>query len=206
MTIANNRSASVDDPSQLLHDKGFLVKLRQDLLRFAELQLQDQAVAEDLVQEALTAAMSGWKRFSGRAALKTWVFAILKNKIADHLRQRRRIVDIASLTREADDEEADFDVLFNQKGRWIPEERPGRWGDPEAVFAQQQFWTIFEICLTQLPENTARVFMMRELMEFDTPEICQELGITISNCHVILHRARMGLRLCLEQRWFAPED
>jgi RNA polymerase sigma-70 factor (ECF subfamily) len=65
---------------------------------------------------------------------------------------------------------------------------------------------VFEICLTRLPENTARVFMMREFIGFDTSEICQELGMTVSNCHVILHRARMRLRLCLEQRWFNPED
>lgn len=205
MNMANSWSASTDDPSQLLRDEKFLAKLRHDMLRFTEVQLRDRVTAEDLVQEALAAAMSGRERFSGRSALKTWVFAILKNKVADHLRQRQRIVDVASLARETDDE-ADFDVLFNRKGFWMPEEHPNRWGDPESAFAQQQFWAIFEICLTQLPENTARVFMMREFIGFDTPEICQELGISTSNCHVILHRARMGLRLCLEKRWFAPED
>ena len=205
MSVANNLSARVDDLPQSLRDEKFLAQLHHDMLRFVELQLQDRVTAEDLVQEALVAAMSGQEHFSGRAALKTWVFAILKNKIADYLRQRQRVVDIASLARETDDE-ADFDILFDHRGFWMPEDRPDRWGDPEAVFAQQQFWTIFEICLTQLPENTARVFMMREFIGFDTSEICQELSITTCNCHVILHRARMGLRLCLEKRWFAPED
>ncbi|HCB13123.1 MAG TPA: RNA polymerase subunit sigma [Gammaproteobacteria bacterium] len=205
MSIANNLSASVDDLSQLLRDEKFLTKLRQDMLRFVELQLRDRMIAEDLVQEALAAAMNGRERFAGRAAVKTWIFAILKNKIAGHLRQRQRIVDIARLAKEMDDE-ADFDILFDRRGFWMPEDRPDRWGDPETAFAQQQFWAIFEICLTQLPENTARVFMMREFVGLDTSEICQELSITTSNCHVILHRARMGLRLCLEKRWFTPED
>ncbi|MCB1825082.1 MAG: sigma-70 family RNA polymerase sigma factor [Candidatus Competibacteraceae bacterium] len=205
MSVASNSSASGNDPSQLLRDERFLTGLRRDMLRFAELQLRDPAAAEDMTQEALAAAVSGQARFSGRAALKTWVFAILKNKIADHLRQRRRIVDAASLAREAADE-ANFDEhLFDRKGFWRPDEHPDDWGDPESTFAQHQFWAVFEICLTQLPENTARVFMMREFLGFDTAEICRELGIATSNCHVILHRARMGLRLCLDQRWFGPE-
>ncbi len=175
-------------------------------MRFATLQLRDASAAEDTVQEALAAALSGQSRFAGRAALKTWVFAILKNKIVDHLRQRQRFVDITPPVSETDDDAADFDVLFDRKGHWQPEERPNAWGDPEATFTQQQFWVVFEACLTQLPENTARVFMMREFIGFDTPEICQELDMTVSNCHVILHRARMRLRLCLEQRWFHSED
>ena len=119
----------------------------------------------------MAAALSGQGRFAGGAALKTWVFAILKNKIVDHLRQRQRFIDVASLAQETDDE-ADFDVLFDRKGFWNPEDHPNAWGDPETVFAQQQFWVVFEACLTRLPENTARVFMMREFLGLETPEIC----------------------------------
>lgn len=79
-------------------------------------------------------------------------------------------------------------------------------GDPEAALHQDQFWTVFDACLNHLPPNTARVFMMREFLEFDTDEVCAELRISISNCRVILHRARNGLRRCLEQSWFAEEE
>ncbi len=65
-----------------------------------------------------------------------------------------------------------------------------------------RFWSVFEACLDKLPENTARVFMMREFLGFETEEICKELHLTASNCWVILHRARMALRLCLDTRWF----
>ncbi len=195
---ANDVPAHGGDPArEALGDPTFLAGLRRDLLRFAELQLRDRAAAEDAVQEALAAALSGQDRFAGQAALKTWIFAILKNKIIDHLRQRQRFVEVAHETSEANDD---------TEGHWNPEERPQAWGDPEATFAQQQFWVVFEACLTRLPENTARVFMMREFLGLDTPGICRELDMTTSNCHVVLHRARMGLRLCLEQRWFAPED
>lgn len=188
-----------------LWDERFLTDLRRDMVRFAELQLRDQGAAEDAVQEALAAALSGQNRFAGQSALKTWVFAILKNKIIDHLRQRQRFVAVASLAQETDDETG-FEVLFDRKGHWNPADRPNAWGDPETVFAQQQFWVVFEACLTRLPENTARVFMMREFLGLETPAICRELALTTSHCHVILHRARMGLRLCLEQRWFTPGD
>lgn len=195
-----------DGPTRAaLWDPAFLTDLRRDLLRFAELQLRDQAAAEDAVQEALAAALSGQDRFAGQAALKTWVFAILKNKIVDNLRHRQRTAPITSLIPEDAEEDDEFAVLFNPGLHWNPADRPQRWGDPEATFAQQQFWVVFEVCLTRLPENTARVFMMREFLGLETPDICLELALTTSHCHVILHRARMGLRLCLEQRWFTPE-
>lgn len=203
---ANDVPARRDAPArEELWDESFLTNLRRHMVHFAELQLRDQAAAEDAVQEALAAALSSQDRFAGRAALKTWVFAILKNKIVDHLRQRQRFIDVVRPTQEPGDE-TEFDVLFDRKSHWHPEARPSAWGEPETVFAQQQFWVVFEACLTRLPENTARVFMMREFLGLETPEICQELALTASHCHVILHRARMGLRLCLEQCWFTPGD
>ncbi|RUQ29799.1 MAG: sigma-70 family RNA polymerase sigma factor [Candidatus Competibacteraceae bacterium] len=188
-----------------LWDHAFLANLRRDLIRFAELQLRDRAAAEDAVQEALAAALNGQDRFAGQAALKTWVFAILKNKIVDTLRQRQRTAAITSLAPDDEAEDDDFTVLFDRKSHWNPADSPQTWGDPEATLAQQQFWIVFEACLTRLPENTARVFMMREFLGLETPDLCRELNLTTRNCHVILHRARMGLRLCLEQRWFIPE-
>lgn len=84
--------------------------------------------------------------------------------------------------------------------------RPPRWGDPEQTFSDKQFWKVFELCMSRMPENTARVFFMRELLGLEVDDICKELSITTSNCWVILHRARMSLRLCLQQRWFEREE
>ncbi|MBR7518613.1 hypothetical protein KC217_23375, partial [Mycobacterium tuberculosis] len=47
------------------------------------------------------------------------------------------------------------------------------------------------------------VFSMREIFDFEIAEICEELHITTSNCSVLLYRARMQLRLCLDKNWFA---
>ena len=181
-----------------------LASLRRDMFKFARLQLRDEASAEDAVQEALAAALSGKQKFNQRAQLKTWVFAILKNKIIDIIRERTRMPG-ASVVIEEIPEDA-YDDLFNENGFWLEDARPSSWGNPENSFSNQQFWQVFEICLTRLPENTARVFMMREMLGFDTEEICKELAISPTNCWVVLHRARMGLRLCLEERWFNSES
>ncbi len=177
--------------------------LRPDLLRFARLQLRDAGAAEDAVQETMLAALTGSHRFESRSSYKTWLISILRNKIVDIIRSQSRELPASAL---ADDEEGDDlldESLFDPRGHWQPGARPARWADPEASFEQQQFWKVFEACLDHLPPKTARVFMMREFLGLETGEICKETGISSSNCWVVLHRARMGLRTCLETRWFA---
>lgn len=194
-----------DVMTQML-DAEFIEIIRRDMLRFAQLQLRDHHAAEDAVQEAIVAALNAEKNFSGRSALKTWVFAILRNKIIDTIRVQARTVNASALMAETNELDESFDHLFKANEHWQPEMAPVPWGDPEDTLRQEQFWAVFDACLTHLPENTARVFMMREFLEFDTDEICAELKLTISNCHVILHRARHGLRRCLETSWFAPGE
>jgi len=194
------------DTDRLENDQAYLSTLRHDMLRFARIQLRDVHLAEDVVQEALAAALSGKRGFEGRSALKTWVFAILRNKIVDAIRARSRSVNVSALADEEAGLDEAFESLFKPNAHWHPEARPRDWGDPEAALHQNQFWDVFDACLNHLPANTARVFMMREFLEFDTDEVCAELRISISNCHVILHRARNALRRCLEKSWFAGEE
>lgn len=179
-----------------------LAAIRPDMLRFARLQLRDAAAAEDAVQEALLAALNNAHQFAGRAEVKTWVFGILKNKIVDVIRQQSRYTNVSAFSDGEESLDQTFETLFRESSHWTPAARPRDWGSPEAALRQQHFWGVFEACLQHLPENTARVFMMREFLDFETPEVCQELGITVSNCNVILHRARNALRLCLQRGWF----
>lgn len=184
-----------------LWDNAFIEDLRLQMVKFATLQAGDRDLAEDAVQDALAAAFKNAKSFGGRSALKTWVFAILKNKIIDIIRQRSRLVTASSLLREDDDGDA-LPSLFDQKGFWRPEERPADWGAQQAAVYDDQFWRVFETCLDGLPPKQARVFMMREFIELESDEICSTLDITTSNLHVMLHRARLRLRECLENKWF----
>ena len=176
---------------------------RRYLLRVAQLQLRDADLAEDVVQETLLAALAARDGFSGRSSIKTWLTGILKHKIVDAIRQKQRQpIVMASFEEETDLE--DFDALFREDGGWAAP--PADWGDPETTLSRHEFMDVMEACLERLPPNTARVFMMREIMELTSDEICKELTITANNLWVILYRARMALRQCLEQNWFAGES
>lgn len=190
----------------LLIDDVYLAEIRRDMIKFAHLQLRDEAQAEDVVQEALVAALDNTREFAGRSAVKTWIFAILKNKIVDLIRLQVRTTNVSALSTEEESLDQAFESLFKANAHWSPGSRPSNWGDPEESLREQRFWEVFDACLKHLPANTARVFMMREFLEFETAEVCQELSLTTSNCNVILHRARNGLRRCLESNWFSAGE
>lgn len=179
--------------------------LREQMIRFATLQLRDPVLAEDVVHDAIHAALSSDK-FSAKGSLKSWVFAILRNKIIDVIRERSR----HPTEHFTEDDGSELDNQFDEKGHWKKSQKPTNWGHPEKALASEQFWVVFEACLNYLPENTARVFMMREHLGLDIKEICDELLISESNCWVIMHRARMKLRMCLENNFvqgnFLQED
>lgn len=182
-----------------------LLLLRADMLRFAELQLRNTETAEDLVQESIEAALRKSSSFAGQSTLKTWVFAILRNRIIDHLRTAKRTVPMSSLVDDDEDWQERLETLFNERGAWRDGPRPVAWPNPEESMQTRQFWGVFEACLDHLPATTGRVFMMREFLGFESDEICAQLGITTSNCHVILHRARLKLRGCMDSGWGRPE-
>jgi RNA polymerase sigma-70 factor (ECF subfamily) len=188
------RSCFVPDPFAAQLDSH-----RRYLLRVATLQLRDAALAEDVVQDTLVAAIQGEKGFTGKSSLRTWLTGILKHKIIDAIRQKTRSPILAGFEDECRVD--DLDALFDDTGHW--ENPPADWGDPESQLSQQQFIEVMQRCLENLPPNTARVFTMREVMELETDEICAQLTITSNNLWVILHRARLSLRECLEKNWFA---
>lgn len=167
------------------------------LFRFAMLQVRNEDVARDLVQETMLAAWKGRASYQGRAADKTWLIAILKNKIADHFRASAREVpldDIPEAGLAEDDDDWAEDGHFA-----VP---PAAWRDPEGALAQTQFWTVVEQCLAGLPAAQRAAFLLREVHGESNERVCKELGVTASNAWVLLHRARHRLRACLEQRWF----
>jgi len=171
---------------------------RNYLLRYAVLQLGDYDQAEDAVQETLLAAYAGREKFSRQSSVKTWLTGILKHKIIDVIRRKSR-----EQTFSADDDDVEsgaVDTMFKADGHW--QHMPANWGDPAQALESRNFWQIFELCSKLMPERTARVFMLREVMELTTEEICQELAITPTNLWVMLHRARLSLRECLEIKWF----
>jgi RNA polymerase sigma-70 factor (ECF subfamily) len=186
-----------DQPAEFEHQ---LVALRSYLMRFARLQLRNEAWAEDAVSETLLAALAKPLAFEARSQLKTWLVGILKHKIIDSMRQRQREVVLDS---GSDDDSTDpLELMaFKRDGHFA--EKPADWGNPEQDLNSRQFFVILEACTDKLPAVQGRLFLMREWLELSSEEICKELGLTPTNLYVQLHRARLRLRECLELNWFA---
>lgn len=182
-------------------DPARLDEYRSYLMRYALLQLRDPTAAEDAVQETLLAAVQMATRFAGRSSVKTWLVGILKHKIIDSIRRQSRETPLESADAVGSEGQADIaEAAFSDDGHW--NNFPSDWDGPDRSFESSQFWKVFEMCLEVMPARNARVFVMREVLELSTEEICKELGITATNCWVMLHRARLTLRECLETRWF----
>jgi len=173
-----------------------LETLRPQLLKYARLQLRNEAWAEDAVSETLLAALEKPQAFAGQSQLKTWLVGVLRHKLVDQIRRNCREM---SLTAE-DGEDLD-ELMFKPDGHWA--ETPADWGDPEQTLRQVEFMRVLEACVEQLPGQQGRLFMMREWLELDSTEICKVLGISSTNLWVMLHRARLRLRDCLQAHWFS---
>jgi len=164
------------------------------LFHFALARVNKREIAEDLVQETFLAAVQSQERFKGQSSEKTWLFGILKHKVVDHYRKKNKSTVFEQELRQDSD---NLDGFFNAKGGW--QIRPQHWSaNPGKSQEVKEAFDHFYQCLSGLPQRTADVFVYREIDGLDTDEICKLLGITSANCWVILYRARMLLRKCLE--------
>ncbi|TCK17721.1 RNA polymerase sigma-70 factor (ECF subfamily) [Thiogranum longum] len=193
-TDVNSLTAVELDPSRWLEEYGDM------LFRYALGRLNDTSHAEDMVQETLVAALQSRTSYSGLASEKTWLVGILKHKIVDFIRKqiRETTVDDISALYDATVEN-EMDNLFDARGHWVCP--PRDWGNPDKDLYNHQFLEIFEACMRHLKPALAQVFTLRELSGLSNEEICNKLNITATNCSVMLYRARMGLRRCIDVQW-----
>ncbi len=171
------------------------------LYRYALVRVRNASAAEDLVQETLLAALTARERFAGQSSVRTWLIAILKNKLIDYLRRRAREAPPAE---EPDDEL--IDAMFEDDPGQHWRSAPSVWTNPSGALEQTQFWQVFSDCLAQLPPRQAEVFGLTELDGLSGEEACKVLGLSASNLWVLMHRARLRLRQCLETRWFGRKQ
>jgi len=186
---------TLSDPATWLENHG------DSLYRYALLRLRDRAKAEDAVQDALLAALQASKRFEGGSSERTWLIGILKHKVLDQLRSSGRTAERETDT--ADEEELER-LHFAGNGSW--RQPPGAWHSPERALDEQQFLARFQHCLERLPERLARAFVLKELDGLAGAEIGDALGVTSNNVWVMLSRARMRMRECLERDWIDAVD
>ncbi|MDE3100403.1 MAG: sigma-70 family RNA polymerase sigma factor [Verrucomicrobiota bacterium] len=189
-------SAGLSDPRQW-------VELHGDyLFRYALIRVRNATMAEDLAQETLLAALQAKDRFIGDCSERGWLTGILRHKVLDHFRQQsqERISQTESMPEE-------LEGRFDDVGVWKhdPPLGPNEWGeDAAAQMQRKEFMAALRQCLDKLPRRCADAFILREMEATESGKIQELLGVSASNFWVLLHRARMQLRLCLEQNWLKP--
>ena len=162
------------------------------LFRYAVMRVGNRSLAEDLVQEALLAALQAQDRFDGRASVRTWLIAILRKKVIDYLRRAKR--------ESGSGDTQFFDPAEHRKRRLRP------WSDdPARLLEEKEFWQVFHRCADQLPEKLSDVYYLREIAGLATDEICDLLDIEAANLALRLYRARAAMRHCLDRNWFQHE-
>jgi len=166
------------------------------LYRYAMSRLHDSEAASDILQETLLAGWKGYANFSGNSAIRTWLVGIMKHKVIDHIRKEIRTRDLTEAA-ESDPTSAYFDA----DGSW--HEAPQAWHEnPEVLCNSEQFQRVLDGCINKLSERQQLVFRMRDITGEDSGTVCEACDITPTNLHVLLHRARMALRPCLQHHWF----
>lgn len=194
------------EPSNSIDPAAWVDEHGDCLFRYAVARLGDEAAAEDIVQETLLSALRSLASYTGKSTERTWLVGILKHKLVDHYRKRSREVTFDP----SDSDLSEFDPMFERtdewEGHWHDTLSPRIWrASPEAALQQDEFFGVLQNCLSKLPERVANVFTLREMNDIDTGEICEILGLTQSNFWVMMHRARMSLRRCIEVNWFVKE-
>ena len=202
MSEAEAKSLSQSpDPGKWLDDHG------DYLFKYAVFRLRDDTAAEDAVQETFLAALKAYEKFEGRGSERTWLVGILKHKIVDHFRRAVREAPLGQETDEASDHREFFERADEWKGHWNNDYAPTDWhATPAELLERSDFWKVFTDCLSPLPQRTANAFAMREVDGHTSEEICEILSISVNNLWVMLHRARLQLRNCLEVNWFKNKN
>ena len=183
--------------SELLNPEHWVDQYGNYLYHFALSRLQNTTDAENVVQKTFLAALKAKNSFSGRSSERTWLIGILKHKIIDSMRKGYRERPVTDLQKNEETIDQFFDHAGHSKknlGKWIP--------NPDELLENKEFWKIFYKCSEKLPKSASDAFLLREIEKMDSKEICGILNITLSNLWVLLHRARLQLRECLEINWF----
>ena len=176
------------------------------LFKYACFRLRDASAAEDAVQETFLAALKAYEKFEGRGSERTWLVGILKHKITDHFRRTAREAPMGQEEDEGPEHAEFFTRTDGWDNHWNNDYAPTEWhATPAQLLEQGDFWRVFNECLSPLPKRTASAFTLREVDGLSSEEICEMLSITVNNLWVMLHRARLHLRNCLQMNWFGQK-
>ncbi|GAA4504312.1 sigma-70 family RNA polymerase sigma factor [Hymenobacter ginsengisoli] len=186
-------------PPALLDPPQWPDRYGPELYHYAYRRVHNADAAAELVQEAFLSALAARASFRGEASERSWLFVILKRKLVDFYRQQAR--QPLAAAPEADPEEEAPGPLFGPDGHWLPAHAPQPWPAADAALEQQELQQILAACQRRLPPRQQLVFARRFVEEISTEEVCQELALSAANFWVLVHRAKLSLRRCLERHW-----
>ncbi|GIW92104.1 MAG: RNA polymerase sigma24 factor [Pirellulaceae bacterium] len=179
-------------PGGKLSPERWVERYGDQLYRYAMLRLRNAVDAEEAVQQTFLAALQNRDQYSGAGSEGAWLLGILRRKVVDVARRRVREMPI-------EPEVPQWDPYFDSAGRWRVS-----WAatmqQPLEELERAEFWRIFRECLQGLPKRHATAFALRVLEDQPSPEVCEQMGISLSNLWVMLHRARLQLATCLQAR------
>ncbi len=170
---------------------------RAYLVRFARSRVNDPDTAEDLVQDALLAALMAVPRFEQRSTLRTWLTGILLHKITDMRRTKGRELNFSSFGDEPWEDLPDALSSDARSGRALASEPQ----DPLTLLARKRFMEDLRSSMMQLPPNHRSALEMREIFGYEAPDICRTLGVSSTNLWVMIFRAKSTLRKGLAEHY-----
>ncbi len=169
------------------------------LFSYAIVRVSDREIARDLVQETFVSAFQNLESFRGDSSEKTWLFSIMKNKISDHYRKK---VNDKTVPLSRVEESFDINSYFDEEGEWKESAKPISWSENRHDdYRSREFHETLQGCLAKLTAQCRAIFTLKYIEELDFEEICKELTISTSNYWVIMHRAKLTLRRCIEKNW-----
>lgn len=178
----------------ILEPDNWVDKYADALFAYTIVRITDKGLAEDLVQDTFLSAWKAKDSFKGEASEKNWLYKICKNKIIDHYRKKSH-----SIIKEDQSEE---DRYFDEDAHWTASTQPNEWGiDYDQPIVKKEFYSTLEKCKQKLKDLQQQVFVMKYMEDLESESICKILGITASNYWVLIHRAKLQLRVCLEKNW-----
>jgi RNA polymerase sigma-70 factor (TIGR02943 family) len=186
-------------------DPSTWVDLYADYLYRRALLLVDRPeIAEELVQDTFLSAVQNIDSFKGDSTVKTWLTTILRNKSIDYLRKnlkREVLTDFSEQDPDSDNPD------FNKWGIWKDyEQKWGVWSvDAYSSLESKGLREAIEACLKKLPNIQRTIIKLRIFEGLSMEEICNEMALQPSNLSVILFRARLALRTCLDKNWFTKQ-
>jgi RNA polymerase sigma-70 factor, ECF subfamily len=158
-------------------------------------------IAEEVVQETWIALLKGIDNFEGRSSLRTWLFAVMINIAKRRGLRERRDADaaIAAFTGGTVDPARFRTADDAYPGHWKQGEEPSPFPDtPEGSVLGNELIDVARRELDRLPERQRIVVTLRDMLGFDSSEVCELLDVSLANQRVLLHRGRAAVRQVLE--------